>query len=328
MLYNVRNLWRWSKKGFTLIELLAVMTIITVLSALLLPALQIARGKAKHARWLGAKHSIELDPDCLLYYTFEEGSGETVKNWAGTASSEISFDSSDLNGTVEDTQGQGGTAFSGADWSSTGRFPGRNALNGGEDAYIYVGDIDTAKWANKPVNKELTIMAWCKPASEDLSTFHWVVSRCYGSVMRGFWLGIHTWSPNRFDFIVGNTDGTYTGATSTTAAVPGNWYHIAGTFSYAAGRKVKLYVNGKQEGGTATLASGDLTPIGEGQSISDPGTTRSGMFFLGIGKRSMYKWDLGVDYAQHWEGLIGEVAIFKRALSAEEINQYYRGSRP
>ena len=338
MLDKIRKLWGGARTGFTpfrngfltgftLMELLVVITIITVLVAMLMPSLQKARSKARYARWLGAKHSLELERDCLLYYTFEEGSGETIKNRTGTVSSEVAFDSSKLDGTVMDTldQGDEGGPIGGTDWSLTGRFLGKDALNGGANAYVYVGDIDTAAWANKPINKEFTVMAWCKPAPEDRSSFHWVVSRCCGSLLRGFFLGAHG---SRFYFSVGNTSpDVYTDITSTTSVVPNKWYHLAGTFSYSAGRNARLYVNGKKEG-SVSLASGDLTPQGEGETFLDPWTTRPGMFFLAIGKRQVYKNDPGGDYGKHWEGLIGEVAIFKRVLSAEEIKQYYRAGRP
>ena len=88
-------------------------------------------------------------------------------------------------------------------------------------------------------------------------------------------------------------------AASSTAPSTNSWYHVAGTYD---GTQVSIYVNGKLEGSTAVTGA-------IGASSND----------LNIGSDPSNLQDTG----RYWNGMIDEVEIFNRALSATEIQAIY-----
>jgi len=145
------------------------------------------------------------------------------------------------------------------------------------------------------ITDEITIEAWIK-----LDTF------VYGSafVRKGKWAsyslqlnwyGWYTGDPKVAVFGVNDFAGR---VRSTTEFVPGVWYHIVGTFD---GSALKIYVNGVLEGTRAW--TGSITPTTEVIRI-------------------------GEDFWNHWlDGVVDEVRIYNRALSATEVQDLYNGKR-
>ena len=100
---------------------------------------------------------------------------------------------------------------------------------------------------------------------------------------------------------------TFLSRTSNTAIIQvssavssGTWYHAVGTLDSSANGK--LYLNGSQIGSTTTLQT--------------PNSNTKSQLAIGEAVRT----------SDHFEGLIDEVAIFNRALSADEVIGIYNNN--
>ena len=105
---------------------------------------------------------------------------------------------------------------------------------------------------------------------------------------------------DRFQFYVSSASGVQQIATSTTSVVPGQFYHVAGTYD---GNNVKLYVNGVLESNVI----GGL-PL-------DYGTNP---VYLGTSGQSFFDGKL--------TGQLDEVHLFNRALSGSEIQSIFQAN--
>jgi len=273
---------------------------------MLLPALQQARGKTKHARWLGIKRSIQLHPNCILYYTFEKDTVEDdkVKNQVFVGSKAFTneaktYEASKLDG-IFGTVGSGLPTLV----MDGGRFPGKAGLlfDRADDGYVEI-TAENAACFNFGTNV-FSVSVWLMFAETDRSNA--IVSKDYNiggyDVGWAFCRERHTDDrqymrarlANGSSFIHTNTDPT-----DDRPAV-GTWYHIV---FVRDGSNSKIYINGVDK----TTSSNDL-------STYDTDNDEA----LRIGNDNWYPFG----------GIIDEVAIFNKVLTENEIKQHYKMGRP
>jgi glucose/arabinose dehydrogenase/PKD repeat protein len=169
--------------------------------------------------------------------------------------------------------------LSGAAWAAAGRFGGALSFDGLND-WVTVADDPSLD-----MTTALTMEAWVRPSA---------VASGHRTVVMKERPGGHAWTlystyaaPRAEVYVAG-----YRGASGTAPLPAGTWAHLAGTVS---GGSVRLYVNGTLV--KTTALPGPLT------STDSP---------LRIGGNSYWT-------KEYFAGLIDEVRVYNRALSAAEI---------
>ncbi len=143
---------------------------------------------------------------------------------------------------------------------------------------------------------EITIEAWVNPRL--LGTQMGIVGRYVGSGNYSYVLD--KTATNYFRLRVWDADGNVHEADGVTATID-NWYHVVGVYSSSG---IKFYTNGIS-----------------GINSTGTSTIRQSTNPIGIGSSSGSSWTLG------FNGLIDEVRIYNRALSAEEVLAHYTLSK-
>ena len=171
----------------------------------------------------------------------------------------------------------------GATWTD-GKF-GKALSFDGVDDYVDCGNDESLD-----ITDEITIAVWVKPFSVSISNAGIVAKPWndqYGLVL----------NQDRFQFAYYLADGSGGTLNSITTATTDKWYHVAVTIT--SEHLATLYINGAYDN------SKNL-----GQNLkSHPAAVNIG-------------WD-GESGARYFNGLIDEVRIYNRALSAEEIRIHY-----
>ena len=246
-----------------------------------------ARNVCRKASWLSA--SFFLLVASLVITPFAQSVSAVPP--AGTTLTGLaaywSFDSSS-NFNVPDVGGSTLTKGNGASWSASGKFGGALSLNGGSQS-LY----DTSSPSYLPVgNSSYTQSVWFKPD---------VVSGNGGLVGWGDYFSSRRVNALRLYQNSGGFRHYWWGADldCTGAQCPistGTWYHVASTWD---GTTRKLFVNG-------VLKRSDI-----------PGANDATAANFHIGKTCC---------SEFFNGLIDDVAIYTRALSAEEVAELANSS--
>jgi RHS repeat-associated protein len=150
---------------------------------------------------------------------------------------------------------------------------------------------------------DLYVGAWMK-AESTMSGYPVLVSKRETSNTNSEYLLRVNATNNTVDFIVWGTSGVYTTASSTATITLGQWYYVEG-WTDKANRTVYVNVNNGTPN-SATWASNENRD-GSGTAALLIGARNNG----GIG--------------EYWDGLIDEVTVYKRKLSAAERTWLFNG---
>lgn len=168
----------------------------------------------------------------------------------------------------------------------------------GDSEYL---EIAHASCINLQITGNITIAAWVKAESIP-DVLQAIVGKYDRNSLRAYQLQVSDISGNKkARFVVSNDGSTVTGISGSTTLNTGTWYHVCGVYD---GSYLRLYLNGSSDADAVSYSSGIL-------NANTP-------FHIGC------QFNLGAAEAtRHWDGLIDEVIIWNKALSAGEVDQVY-----
>jgi hypothetical protein len=200
------------------------------------------------------------------------------------------------------TYGSGGVV-TGAEWISEGKIGGAYVFDGisGNDKI----EIPHSDELNP--TKELTIMAWVKPASNNFTSNNFTSNNTWSRIVSksSTSVGPYDLAPNSNGYVelqvINESGGVFYVDTATQQWDKDTWYHITGIVD--KDKELRIYVNGEQSGDIVTM-SGDIK-FDNTKNIC-------------IGNRC--------NSNRPFNGTIDEVLIFNRGLSDEEIIAHYNAT--
>ena len=203
-----------------------------------------------------------------------------------------SFD--DGSGTVaRDSSGNGndGTLHNMEDADWVDGVSGKCLSFDGDDDYVDLNAADVLSGAT-----EGSISAWVYANNWDANRMT-VFSTETGAAWASLRFVLFTHSDSSLTFSVADGTNSTQDTCNTGTGLPSEtWLHVVGTFD---GSNVKIYINGEEKASiSSSITPGTFTPT-----------------FTGIG------WHYDVRY---WNGLIDEVRIYNKALTAQEVKALYR----
>ncbi|MCX5643382.1 MAG: LamG domain-containing protein, partial [Phycisphaerae bacterium] len=158
--------------------------------------------------------------------------------------------------------------------------------------------VDCGNDASLNLTDAVTIVAWIKP---NFTGADKKIAGDQDNVGGGYKMGVY--SNNMVEFEIrtaANATSSNRAATGGTALQQGVWYHVAG--EYVQGQYYRTYINGNLDRETTTTLTAGTSTVN---------------FKLGretYGTGSLY-----------WQGALDDVAVFNRALTADEIKKVMKG---
>ena len=148
-------------------------------------------------------------------------------------------------------------------------------------------------------NQSMSIVAWIKVESST-ATYDGIVTKDDDSNgSRQYWLGVDT---NNAVFALLSSDGSAINyAIGATALNTGTWYHIAFVYNDT---DIRVYLDGSLDSNGASNPAAYINGVFDGTNDFRIGCYGNGGALF-----------------SHFDGLVAEVGVFDRALSAEEVKE-------
>jgi hypothetical protein len=221
------------------------------------------------------RYTYSRVPGLVGAWTFDEGAGETALDTSNYGN----------DGALTYTQPSGPARVN-------GRVGDALQLNG-IDEHVTVDGTGSLR---DVTSQSYTFSAWARP--DCLPPNNTLNDRDYSILVRNY-TGLYYGHTGRFRAEIRLASGEVVAVTSGVLA-PGQWYHLAMVVD-AANRHLRLYVDGKEVGGSPVVYSGSLAYHGHTP------------YYIGTSDA------LAGRYENRFRGAIDEAWIFDRALTQQEV---------
>jgi hypothetical protein len=250
-----------------------------------------------NSTWNNISYFTDLCYECELPNNGQIESGNFVRP-ANMTNNILLLHMNEQSGNIIDSSGNSNNGspifFEGNEYNASGKF-------GASLDFEITGGVGPAEYINfstpaqlNQLENQLTLEAWVKP--ESFPSDPTIIDK--GTSLMSFY--ISSGATNALKFILDTSVGSPTTYSASTDMDVDQWYHLVATYN---GSQIRLYLNGVLDNTpasrTGTVSTNNLDLIvGSGWSGSNP---------------------LGFPF----DGLIDEVAIYNRSLSAQEIEEHY-----